>query len=221
MGAARDRRLGVAPGAVAGALAGRAADRQEPAARRSPAGKLRARTVTVGKVDFKAWASSSPSTTCASPRPRPARRRSSSASLYADAELQSVLRLAPVIDAVNIRRSDRPARPPGRRQIRHRRHLARFAPYDDPPPGEPQRFAVYNIAITGGSVDFDGQPVKRKHELRDFELKVPFVSNLASKREVKSSPSWPSCSTARTSTRPPSARPSPTTARPTRSCASP
>ncbi|MBS0430770.1 MAG: DUF748 domain-containing protein [Proteobacteria bacterium] len=148
------------------------------------------RTVTVGKVDFKPWSLELTiddlriaSAQAGAPPQLEVRR------LYADAELQSVLRLAPVIDAVSIEGPTvRLAHlADGKYDIDD--ILARFAPKpDDPPPGEPQRFAVYNIAITGGSVDFDDQPVKRKHELRDFELKVPFVSNLASKREVKVEP---------------------------------
>lgn len=148
------------------------------------------RAVTVGKIDFKPWSLELTiddlriaSAQVGAPPQLEVRR------LYADAELQSVLRLAPVIDAVSIEG-------PTVRLV----HLAdgkydiddvlqRFAPPpDEPPPGEPQRFAIYNIAISGGSVEFDDQPVKRKHELRDLELKVPFISNLASKREVKVEP---------------------------------
>ena len=83
-----------------------------------------------------------------------------------------------------------PADAPGRRQVRHRRHpgQAGAAPSRDAPKSEPPRFAIYNIAITGGSVDFDDQTVKRKHELRDFVLNVPFLSNLASQREIKTEP---------------------------------
>jgi hypothetical protein len=60
-----------------------------------------------------------------------------------------------------------------------------------PPPdpnAKPARFAIYNIAINGGSVDFDDQTVKRKHELREFVLKVPFLSNLASQRDINTEP---------------------------------
>ncbi|HZF81961.1 MAG TPA: DUF748 domain-containing protein, partial [Burkholderiaceae bacterium] len=148
------------------------------------------RAVTVGKIDFKPWSLELTiddlriASAQADAPPQVEVRR-----LYADAELQSLLRLAPVIDAVSIEGPTlRLAHlADGKYDIDD--VLSRFAPKpDDPPPGDPQRFAIYNIAITGGAVDFDDQPVKRKHELRDFELKVPFVSNLASKREVKVEP---------------------------------
>ena len=47
---------------------------------------------------------------------------------------------------------------------------------------------IYNIAITNGSVDFEDQAVKRKHELRNVLLKVPFLSNLPSQRKIKTEP---------------------------------
>jgi uncharacterized protein involved in outer membrane biogenesis len=108
--------------------------------------------------------------------------------IYADAELQSILRLAPVIDAVSI---DSPAiklthLADGKYDIDD--ILAKLAPKPDAPKSEPPRFAIYNIAISGGSVDFEDQTVKRTHELRDLVLNVPFLSNLASQREVKTEP---------------------------------
>jgi len=146
------------------------------------------RQVTLGKVDFKPWslevaiddlriagAGGGP--------PQVEVRR-----LYADAELQSVLRLAPVIDAVSVEGPTLRVTHLADGKYDFDDMLARLTAGPEKPPGEPARFAVYNIAITGGSFDFDDQPVQRKHELRDFELKVPFVSSLPSKREVKVEP---------------------------------
>ena len=58
----------------------------------------------------------------------------------------------------------------------------------DAPKKESPRFAVYNIAITDGAFDFSDETVKRRHELREFALSVPFLSNLASQREIKTEP---------------------------------
>lgn len=146
------------------------------------------RQVTVGKIDFKPWTlelalDDLRVATADGSRPQFAVGR-----IYADAELQSILRLAPVIDAVTI---DAPAvllthRADGKYDIDD--ILAKLASAPEAPKSEPPRFAVYNIAITNGSVDFDDQTVKRKHELRNFVLKVPLLSNLPSQREIKTEP---------------------------------
>lgn len=146
------------------------------------------RQVTVGKIDFKPWTlelalDDLRIATADGSRPQLAVGR-----IYADAELQSILRLAPVIDAVTI---DAPAvllthQADGKYDIDD--ILAKLASAPEAPKSEPPRFAVYNIAITNGSVDFDDQTIKRKHELRDFVLKVPLLSNLPSQREIKTEP---------------------------------
>ncbi len=146
------------------------------------------RQVTIGKVDFKPWSLevAIEDLRIAGAGEGPAQvevRR-----LYADAELQSLLRLAPVIDAVSVEGPTIRAARLADGKYDFDDVLARLTAGPPKPPGEPARFAVYNIAITGGSVDFDDQPVQRKHELRDFELMVPFVSSLPSKREVKVEP---------------------------------
>lgn len=146
------------------------------------------RQVTVGAVDFKPWSLELALTdlriaAADGGPPQLAIRR-----LYADAELQSLLRLAPVIDAVSV---EGPAvrlthLADGRYDIDD--VLAKLASPPDAPKSDPARFAVYNISVTDGSVDFDDQTVGRKHALRDLVLKVPFLSNLASKREVTTEP---------------------------------
>jgi len=146
------------------------------------------RQVTVGKVDFKPWTLE---LTLNDLRIATADGKGAQVSvsrIYADAELESVIRLAPVVDALTI---EGPAI-----QLTHLADgkydiddiLAKLTAPSDTPKGEPPRFAIYNIGILGGAVDFDDQAVKRKHTVRDFVLKVPFISNLPSKREVKVEP---------------------------------
>ncbi|SEK02743.1 MULTISPECIES: DUF748 domain-containing protein [unclassified Variovorax] len=147
------------------------------------------RQVTVGKIDFKPWTleltlNDLRIATADGSKPQVAIGR-----IYADAELQSIFRLAPVIDAVTI---DAPAillthLADGKYDIDD--ILAKLSAGPPPDPNaKPARFAIYNIAINGGSVEFDDQTVKRKHELRDFVLKVPFLSNLDSKRDINTEP---------------------------------
>ncbi len=155
------------------------------------------RQVTVGEVDFKPWSleltlrdlaiaragASQPSE--ASPQKNP---QFSIKRIYIDAELESLLRFAPVADAVQV---DEPVvflthQGDGRYDIDD--ILERLKTPEDAPASEPPKFAVYNIVVSGGRMDFSDQSVGKTHELRELGLSVPFLSNLKSKREVKTSP---------------------------------
>ncbi|SEA13284.1 DUF748 domain-containing protein [Variovorax sp. YR216] len=146
------------------------------------------RQVTVGKVDFKPWTLE---LTVHDLRIATADGKQAQVAvnrIYLDAELQSILRLAPVVDAVSI---DSPAillthLADGKYDIDD--ILAKLAAAPDAPKSEPPRFAIYNIGISNGSFTFDDQTVQRRHELRNLELAVPFLSNLASKRDITTEP---------------------------------
>lgn len=146
------------------------------------------RQVTVGNIDFKPWTLELTVNDLRIATADGARSQVAIKRIYMDGELQSILRLAPVADAVVV---DSPAillthLADGKYDIDD--ILKKLAAAPDTPSKEPLRFAIYNIAISGGSVDFDDQTVQRKHELRDLVLNVPFLSNLASQREVKTEP---------------------------------
>ncbi|VTU26743.1 DUF748 domain-containing protein [Variovorax sp. PBL-E5] len=147
------------------------------------------RQVTVGKIDFKPWTLELTLNDLRIAKADASGPQVAISRIYVDAELQSILRLAPVIDAVTVQS---PAillthLADGKYDIDD--ILAKLSSTPDAPKSsEPARFAIYNITIAGGSVDFDDQTVKRKHELRDFVLNVPFLSNLPSKRDIKTEP---------------------------------
>jgi uncharacterized protein involved in outer membrane biogenesis len=133
------------------------------------------RQVTVGKIDFKPWTLELALhdlriATADGKQPQLAIKR-----IYADAELQSLFRLAPVIDAVSV---ESPAillthQADGKYDIDD--ILAKLASGPPPDPkAEPARFAIYNISIKDGAVDFDDQTVKRKHELRELRAQCAF-----------------------------------------------
>lgn len=150
-------------------------------------GKL-GRQVSVGKIDFKPWTLELTLDDLRIATADGSRPQLAIARIYADAELQSIVRLAPVIDAVSV---DAPAillthQADGKYDIDD--ILAKLASAPETPKSEPPRFAIYNIAITNGSLDFDDRAVKRTHELRNFVLKVPFLSNLPSQRTIKTEP---------------------------------
>lgn len=110
--------------------------------------------------------------------------------IYLDAELQSLLRLAPVVDALQVDGLALRLTHQGGGHYDVDDILARLmAPTDPPrPPAALPRFALYNIAVQSGSIDFVDQRVGRTHEVRELNLSIPFLSSLASRRDVITEP---------------------------------
>ncbi len=100
----------------------------------------------------------------------------------------SLLHLAPVLDAVTVDaprlRLTREAA--GRYDIDD--ILRRLEAAESTAPGEPARFAVHNITLSQGAIEFQDRPVGRTHALDQLELRVPFLSNLDSKRDITVTP---------------------------------
>ena len=148
------------------------------------------RTVTVGGIDFEPWSLEFALRDVAVAGANGAPPQLTIGRVYADGELQSLLRLAPVVDAFTIENpmlrithlSD------GRYYVDD--IIAKVtAPQSEPEPDKgPARVALYNLALTGGSIDFSDTAVDKTHEVRDLALKVPFISTLPSQREVKVEP---------------------------------
>ncbi len=110
--------------------------------------------------------------------------------VYVDAEAQSLFRLAPVIDAVIV---DAP-----KVQLTHLGEgrydmddiIQRLNKPDDTPAGPTPKFAVYNLTLNQGSVDYTDRAggAERVHTLRDLQISLPFLSSFDSKRDVLVSP---------------------------------
>lgn len=105
--------------------------------------------------------------------------------IFVDVSVQSLFRLAPVLDAIEV---DAPV-------VRLTQHslgkldiddvIAKLSEPKDEEPSRPVSFALYNIALRDGRVELNDESVQRKHELKDLQLSIPFISNLPSKREIK------------------------------------
>ena len=150
------------------------------------------RAVTVGGVDFKPWSLEVTVTDVAIAKRDATSPQLSIKRIYIDAELESLLRLAPVVDAIAV---DAPVVSlthlgGGRYDIDDILEKLKAPP--DAAPSEPPRFALYNLTLTGGQVSFTDQSVSPNrpviHELTALSLSVPFLSNLQSKRDVKTAP---------------------------------
>ena len=108
--------------------------------------------------------------------------------LYVDVELQSLLRLAPVVDALRVQGLALKLTHHGGGRYDVDDIVQRLAATPAQPAGTGPRFALYNLVVQGGSFDFVDESVGRTHQVRDIALTVPFISNLPSLREVQVEP---------------------------------
>ncbi|MFY3382766.1 DUF748 domain-containing protein [Paracidovorax sp. MALMAid1276] len=152
------------------------------------------REVTVGGVDFRPWSLEFTLREVTVAGVRGASAQLTIGRIHADGELQSLLRWAPVVDALTI---DTPVLRithlgDGRYDVDDiiARLTAPASPAvpDTEPDKGPARLALYNLALAGGSIDFIDTTVSETHEVRALSLKVPFISTLPSQREVKVEP---------------------------------
>ncbi|QXZ08291.1 DUF748 domain-containing protein [Comamonas sp. Y33R10-2] len=105
--------------------------------------------------------------------------------IFVNASAQSLFRLAPVLDAIEV---DEPV-------VRLTQYslgkldiddvIAKLSEPKDEDPSKPVNFALYNIALRDGRIELNDESVQRKHELKGLQLSIPFISNLESKREIK------------------------------------
>ena len=145
------------------------------------------RKVTLGAVDFKPWSLELTLNDLAVARAQGAAEPSPQFTIqriYIDAELQSLLRLAPVLDAFEVTSPRLNLTHLGDGHYDVDDILARLNPPADKPAASPLRFALYNLALSDGALDFTDQRVGKTHALRDVQIKLPFLSNLESQRTV-------------------------------------
>jgi hypothetical protein len=111
--------------------------------------------------------------------------------LFVDLSYTSIVRFAPVVSAVTLMG-------PYLRIVRHEDRTYNFqdvidalvapqpaAPAEPPPP---PRFAVFNIAVAGGRLDFDDRPERLQHAVTDLRIGIPFVSSLPSQVDITVKP---------------------------------
>ena len=148
------------------------------------------RKVTVGAIDFQPWSlefALRDVTVAGASGDAP---QLTIGRIYADGELQSLLRWAPVVDAFTIENPVLRLTHLGDGRYDVDDIIAKVtAPPSEPTPDTPTaRMALYNLALTGGSIDFTDKAVDKTHEVRALAFTVPFISTLPSQREVKVEP---------------------------------
>ncbi len=149
------------------------------------------RPVTIGAIDFKPWSLELTvsdlviAKLASAPAGAP---QISIKRIYIDAEMQSLLRLAPVADAIQIDEPVLSLTHLGGGRLDIDDILERLKTPADKPASELLQFALYNLRLTGGQLDFTDQSVQKTHALRELTVAIPFLSNLQSQREIKTSP---------------------------------
>ncbi len=105
-----------------------------------------------------------------------------------DADLRSLWERAPVVSAVLVRapklRLTRLA--DGRYDVDDL--ITKLTQPSATPSSEPARFALYNLQLEDGEIDFDDRPVQRVQQVRSLNLSLPFLSNLPTQVHVKVEP---------------------------------
>ncbi len=146
------------------------------------------RTVTVDRVDVRPWSLELEITGLKVADAAGTAEQFSLARLYVDAELQSLLRLAPVVDALKLEQPRLRLRHLGQGRYDVDDVLQRLNQPDASPPGETPKFALFNLELTGGGIEFVDAPVGVTHRLEQLVVRLPFLSNLDSRRDVKTRP---------------------------------
>ncbi|OGB29734.1 MAG: hypothetical protein A3F78_17825 [Burkholderiales bacterium RIFCSPLOWO2_12_FULL_61_40] len=148
------------------------------------------RKLSIGAIDFQPWSLELTVSDIALATADGAGQQLRIARIYVDAEIASLLHLAPVLDAITV---DAPTL-----QLTHLGGghydiddlLERLNAPSDQPPSAPLKFALYNVTLNAGAVDFTDRSTQteRKHSLRGVHLALPFLSNLDAQRDIKVSP---------------------------------
>jgi uncharacterized protein involved in outer membrane biogenesis len=155
------------------------------------------REVTLGGVDFHPWALEivlhdlAVAAAPAASGPAPAASAApllKVARVRANVALSSIFRRAPVIEAIDIdqARIALARTAPGHYDIDDL--IARFAPKPDAKPSEPARFALYNLQVHDLGLAFDDRPARHVHKIEQFELSLPFLSNLPANVDITVQP---------------------------------
>jgi hypothetical protein len=146
------------------------------------------RTVQVAQVDFRPWTLELTLHGLSVAAASGGAAQLQISRIYIDAELQSLLRLAPVVDAVQVDAPQLRVAHLGAGRYDVDDILARLQKPPGSTTGDPQRFAFYNLVLKGGSVDYTDADVKRTHTLCELNLGIPFLSNLKAHRDIQVQP---------------------------------
>jgi uncharacterized protein involved in outer membrane biogenesis len=152
------------------------------------ASELLGRNVTVDRVDFRPWTLELTLEGLRVAGADGASEQLSVRRIYVDAQAQSLLRWALVVDAIALEQPRLAVRHQGEGRYDLDDVWQRLAQPDEDEAAEPARFALFNLRLSGGEVVFTDEPVAVTHHIQDLVLQLPFLSSLPSQREVLTQP---------------------------------
>jgi len=152
------------------------------------AGAALGRTVSVERVDIKPWSLELELRGLRLADAQGQGDQFTLERLYLDLDARSLLRLAPVLDALEFDRPHLRLRHLGGGRYAIDDLIARLLKPDQPPSALP-RFALFQLQLRDAAIDFIDEPVGRTQQIRQLTLKLPFLSSLEQQREEKSEPS--------------------------------
>src|SRR4030095_12629485 len=113
--------------------------------------------------------------------------------LYANLELTSLFRWAPVLKQIRLVK-------PYVNLVRNEDRTYNFTdlideftqgpPETKAPPGPTPRFSLNNIEILDGKIDFDDRPEQTKHIISAIKIGVPFISSIPSQVDITVQPAF-------------------------------
>ena len=104
--------------------------------------------------------------------------------LHVNLAWTSIFRLAPVVDEIRLAK-------PHLRVVRNADRKYNFQDLLDAFLARPKsdapapKFALFNIQLNDGQIDFDDQAEKEQHALTELRIGMPFISSLLAHREIK------------------------------------
>ena len=104
--------------------------------------------------------------------------------LTANASWASIFRAAPILDELRIEGPHVNIQRTAPQRFNFTDILERLASKPAAPDTGPARFAVSNIALHGGQIDFDDRVLNATHRIDHLELGIPFIASLPSATDI-------------------------------------
>ena len=101
-----------------------------------------------------------------------------------NASWASLFRLAPVLDQLTLQHPQIHIVRTANQQFNFSDIIDRFNAKPSDPNASPARFALSNISVHNGDIQFNDQAMNAKHHVEQLELGVPFIANLPSDTDV-------------------------------------
>ncbi len=101
-----------------------------------------------------------------------------------NASWASVFRMAPVLDELSLQHPQIHIVRTADQRFNFSDIIDRFNAKPSDPNASPARFALSNISVHNGDIQFDDQALKANHHVQQLELGIPFIANLPSDTDV-------------------------------------